>query len=129
MNEQTAEHDLDNFGKNKLTSHSAHKIDGDRASRPLVPTISGYSHGRPVLCDFSEARFREYDNVADIQLYQHWSPEVNFDILSDESWIFEMLERWYASVYQATLAWERKICSVPLEVQRISRIAFIIWRT
>ena len=85
MNEQTAEHDLDNFEKNELTSPSACKIDGDRViytSRPLVPPV--YSYGPPVLCDFSEARFGEYDNMADIQPFQYRAPEVIFDIPWDE---------------------------------------------
>ena len=85
MNEQTAEHDLDNFEKLELTSPSARKIDGDRViyiSRPLVPPF--YSYGRPVLCDFSEARFGEYDNTADIQPFQYRAPEVIFDIPWDE---------------------------------------------
>src|SRR5882724_5039330 len=46
MNEQTAEHNLDNFEKNELTSPSAHKIEGDRViytSRSLVPLV--YSYG------------------------------------------------------------------------------------
>ncbi|KAI0278744.1 kinase-like domain-containing protein [Russula brevipes] len=81
MNEQTAERDFDNFEKNELTSPSARKIEGDRViytSRPLVPLV--YSYGWPVLCDFSEARFGEYDNMADIQPFQYRAPEVIFDI-------------------------------------------------
>jgi serine/threonine-protein kinase SRPK3 len=85
MNEQTAELDLNNFEKNELTSPGARKNEGDRViytSRPLVPPI--YSYGRPVLCDFSEARFGEYDNMADIQPFQYRAPEVIFDIPWDE---------------------------------------------
>ena len=93
MNDQTAKDDLDTFEKNELTSSSARKIDGDRVihtPRPLVPPVYGY--GRPVLCDFSEARFGEYDSMADIQPYQYRSPEVIFDIPGMKRWMFGMLE-------------------------------------
>lgn len=85
MNEETAEQDLEKFEKDELTSPGACKIDGDRViytSKPLVPPI--YSYGRPVLCDFGEARFGEYDNIADIQPYQYRAPEVILDIPWDE---------------------------------------------
>lgn len=85
MNERTAEHDLENFEKEELISPTPRKIDGDRLiyiSRPLVPPV--YSYGRPVLCDFSEARLGEYDNLADIQPYQYRAPEVILDIPWDE---------------------------------------------
>ncbi|KAG9041090.1 hypothetical protein FS842_002725 [Serendipita sp. 407] len=81
MNEKTAEQDLDEFEQKELNSPCARKIDGDRViytSRRLVPSI--YNYGRPVLCDFGEARFGEYDNMADIQPYQYRAPEVIFDI-------------------------------------------------
>ncbi|KAF8803221.1 kinase-like protein, partial [Phlegmacium glaucopus] len=42
------------------------------------------NYGQPVLCDFGEARFGEYDNMADIQPYQYRAPEVIFDIPWDE---------------------------------------------
>ncbi|KAG8801965.1 hypothetical protein FRC16_010722 [Serendipita sp. 398] len=57
MNEKTAEQDLDEFEQKELNSPCARKIDGDRViytSRRLVPSI--YNYGRPVLCDFGEAR-------------------------------------------------------------------------
>ncbi|KAI0284439.1 kinase-like domain-containing protein [Russula brevipes] len=93
MNEQTAERDFDNFEKNELTSPSARKIEGDRViytSRPLVPLV--YSYGWPVLCDFSEARFGEYDNMADIQPFQYRAPEVISTSLGVKRWIFGVLE-------------------------------------
>ena len=52
------------------------------SSRSLVPPV--YSYGRPVLCDFSEARLEKYDNMADVQPYQYRAPEVIFDIPWDE---------------------------------------------
>ncbi|KAI6018886.1 putative CDK4/6 [Pisolithus marmoratus] len=85
MDDKTAEHDLENFEVEELTSPGPRKIDRDRVihtSRALVPRI--YSYGRPVLCDFSEARLGEYDNLADIQPYQYRAPEVIFEIPWDE---------------------------------------------
>ncbi|KAJ7228639.1 putative CDK4/6 [Mycena pura] len=84
MNEETAEQDLEKY-EQELTSPCARKVDGERViytSRPLVRSV--YSYGRPVLCDFGEARFGEYDNMVDIQPYQYRAPEVIFDIPWDE---------------------------------------------
>ena len=58
MNEQTAQHGLDNFEKNELTSPSARKIDGDRViytSRLLVSPPSIITAGR---CFVTLARHR-----------------------------------------------------------------------
>jgi serine/threonine-protein kinase SRPK3 len=85
MNETTAEQDLDKFEQQELNSPCPRKIDGDRviyASRRLVPPI--YRYGPPVICDFGEARFEEYDNMYDIQPYQYRAPEVIFNIPWDE---------------------------------------------
>ncbi|KXN91814.1 Serine/threonine-protein kinase SRPK [Leucoagaricus sp. SymC.cos] len=81
LGEKTAEQDLENFEKAELTSPIPRKVDGDRViylSRPLVPRR--YSYGRPILCDFGEARFGNYSNLADIQPYQYRAPEVIFQI-------------------------------------------------
>jgi serine/threonine-protein kinase SRPK3 len=81
MNEKTTEQDLDKYEQDELKYPCARKIDGDRviyASRKLFPSV--YSFGRPVLCDFGEARFGEYDNMVDIQPYQYRAPEVIFDM-------------------------------------------------
>ena len=85
MNEITAEHDLENFEKEELTSPGPRKIDGNRViyiSRPLVPRVYGY--GLPVLIDFSEARLGKYSNLADIQPYQYRAPEAILGIPWDE---------------------------------------------
>jgi len=85
MNEETAERDLDDFEKNELISPSPRKIDGDRViytSRRLVPPV--YNYGQPVLCDFGEARFGEYDDMVDIQPFQYRAPEIIFEIPWDE---------------------------------------------
>lgn len=85
MNDKTANHDLENFEAEEFTSPVARKIAGDRTiymSRPLVPRV--YDYGRPVLCDFGEARFGDYDKLADVQPYQYRAPEVIFEIPWDE---------------------------------------------
>lgn len=69
------------FEKRELETPSARKIVQGRVihtSRPLVPPI--YNYGRPVLCDFGEARFGDYDPTIDIQPYQYRAPEVILDI-------------------------------------------------
>ena len=81
MNEETAKLDLDKYEQEEQNSPCARKSDGERViyvSRRLVPPI--YDYGLPVLCDFGEARFGDYDNMADIQPYQYRAPEVIFDI-------------------------------------------------
>ncbi|KAF5354138.1 hypothetical protein D9756_007129 [Leucocoprinus leucothites] len=85
MNDKTAEQDLENFETAEMTSSTAHKIDSDRiiyVSRRLVP--QKYSYGLPVLCDFGEAQFGEFDYLPDIQPYQYRAPEVILDIPWDE---------------------------------------------
>ncbi|KAF9446165.1 CMGC/SRPK protein kinase [Macrolepiota fuliginosa MF-IS2] len=105
MNEETTKQDLNNFEKAELTSPTARKVDGSRViyiSRPLVPPR--YDYGRPVLCDFGEARFGEYDNSADIQPYQYRAPEVIFDIPWDEK-----VDIWsVGAMVNLGPAWERK---------------------
>ena len=100
MNDETAEQDLEKFEKGELTSPGARKIEGDRViytSKPLVPPV--YNYGRPVLCDFGEARFGEFDNMADIQPYQYRAPEVILDIPWDEK-----VDIWSVGVMVSTTA-------------------------
>lgn len=82
MNTKTAEADLEKFENQELEFPGPRKINGDRTihiSRPLVPRI--YEYGRPVLCDFGEARFGEYDTSQDIQPYPYdRAPEVILDM-------------------------------------------------
>jgi len=85
MNEKTAQHDMEIFEKEELTFPGPRKIDKDRViytSRPLVPPV--YKYGLPVLCDFSEARLGNNDNLADVQPYQYRAPEVIPNIPWDE---------------------------------------------
>ncbi|KAK2756125.1 hypothetical protein FQN54_005533 [Arachnomyces sp. PD_36] len=64
------------FEKSELENPSARKIDGDRViykSRELqIPKV----HGRPVLCDFGEARTGSDSYHEDIQPYLYRAPEV-----------------------------------------------------
>jgi hypothetical protein len=81
MNKKTGEQDLDKFEQHELKYPCARKIDGDRVIyTSRKPTPSSYVYGRPMLCDFGEARFGEYDNRIDIQPYQYRAPEVIFNI-------------------------------------------------
>ena len=85
MSEETAKQDLKKFEEDDMTSPGVRKICEDRiiyVSRFLVPRV--YDYSRPVLCNFSEARFGEYDNMVDIQPYQYRAPEVIFKIPWDE---------------------------------------------
>lgn len=85
LNEETANDDLEKIENDELRSPCARKTDGDRViytSRPLVPPK--YLYGRPVLCDFGEARLEGYDGMVDIQPYQYRAPEVIFNIPWDE---------------------------------------------
>lgn len=129
MNEGTAEHDLDNFEKAEMTSPTARKVDGDRViymSKPLVPPL--YSYGRPVLCDFSEARLENYDNMADIQPYQYRAPEVILDMPWDEK-----VDIWSVGVMVRTnriLGWSRLIkCLVDVGSARERKSVQHHWRT
>lgn len=67
---------LSTFEKDELEDPSPRKIDGDRIiyrSRELrIPK----THGRPVLCDFGEARVGSTLYHEDIQPYLYRAPEV-----------------------------------------------------
>jgi serine/threonine-protein kinase SRPK3 len=69
------------FEKRELETPSPRKIVDGRVthlSQRLVPPI--YNYGGPVLCDFGEARFGNFDPTADIQPYQYRAPEVILDM-------------------------------------------------
>ena len=71
---------LADFEKAEDDEPSARKIDGDRViyvSRELgIPKV----HGRPVLCDFGEARFGAKEYEDEVQPYQYRAPEVILNI-------------------------------------------------
>jgi len=71
---------LKEFEAAELRTPSPRKIDGDRViyesrglQRPKKP-------GRPVLCDFGEARFGKKTYTDDIQPYVYRAPEIILDI-------------------------------------------------
>jgi serine/threonine protein kinase len=66
---------LEAFEKEELTSPSARKVVGDRIVY-LSKEIVTSDYGRPVLCDFGEARFGKATYTDDIQPYQYRAPEV-----------------------------------------------------
>ena len=109
MNDATAADDLEKVERQELESPSPRKIDGDRVihvSRPLVPP--SYEFGRPVLCDFGQARFGDYDPMADIQPYQYRAPEVIFRIPWDEKvdiWNVGVLVRSFFDILQGRLTY------------------------
>ena len=71
---------LEEFEAAELRTPSPRKVDGDRIiyesrglKRPKRP-------GRPVLCDFGEARFGKKTYTDDIQPYVYRAPEIILDI-------------------------------------------------
>lgn len=80
-----AEAALEGFEKQELESPSPRKLVGDRVihtSRPLVDRR--HRVGRPVLCDFGQARHIEVPCNRDIQPFQYRAPEVIFEVPWDE---------------------------------------------
>lgn len=70
---------LEAFEKEGLTNLSARKVAGDRIvyrSKQIVTS----DYGRPVLCDFGEARFGQATYTNDIQPYQYRAPEIILDV-------------------------------------------------
>ncbi len=68
---------LEAFEEEERTSPVARKVAADRAiylSRRIV--TAGEKYGRPVLCDFGEARFGRTAYTERIQPYQYRAPEV-----------------------------------------------------
>ena len=85
MEDSSSEDACATFEEREFNSPSPRKIADNRVthiSRPLVPVI--YNYGQPVLCDFGEARFGDYDPTADIQPYQYRAPELILDIPFDQ---------------------------------------------
>lgn len=67
---------LADFEEEEKSNPSPRKIVGDRviyASRQLRNTKQ---HGRPILCDFGQARFGSNTYTGDIQPYIYRAPEV-----------------------------------------------------
>lgn len=71
---------LRHFEAAELSHPSRRKIDGDRVIYESRGLIRPEKPGRPVLCDFGEARFGKDTYVDDIQPYVYRAPEVILDI-------------------------------------------------
>lgn len=83
MSDSSLQNDLEKFEQAEIDSPTPRKIidDGERiiyASRRLVPRK--YDYGRPVLCDFGQARFGDFNPMTPIQPYPYRAPEVILDI-------------------------------------------------
>lgn len=67
---------LTKFENDELANPSPRKIDGDRVIYRSRNLDLPKTHGRPVLCDFGEARFGSSSYHEDIQPYLYRAPEV-----------------------------------------------------
>ncbi|KAI9678157.1 MAG: hypothetical protein M1817_006102 [Caeruleum heppii] len=74
---------LVDFEEAERTDPSPRKIDGGRVTHTSRELRASRNHGRPVLCDFGEARFGEKDYDDDIQLYLYRAPEVILQVRWD----------------------------------------------
>ena len=75
---------MEKFEREELIRSCPRKVDEDQViytSKPLVPRL--YSYGVPVLGDFGEARFGQYNRLG-IQPFQYQAPEVILEIHWDE---------------------------------------------
>ncbi|KAI0344763.1 kinase domain protein [Trametopsis cervina] len=97
MDKQTSGQDVcQAFEQRELEDPSPRKVSSSdgrvtHTSRRLVPPI--YNYGQPVLCDFGEARFGDYDSMVDIQPYQYRAPEIILDMRWNE-----MVDVWNVGV-------------------------------
>ncbi|ATY59635.1 CDK4/6, putative [Cordyceps militaris] len=71
---------LRHFEAAELSDPSRRKIDGDRVIYESRGLIRPEKPGRPILCDFGEARFGKKTYIDDIQPYVYRAPEIILDI-------------------------------------------------
>ena len=71
---------LKEFEAAELINPSPRKIDGDRVIYESRGLKRPNKSGRPVLCDFGEARFGKKTYTDDIQPYVYRAPEIILDI-------------------------------------------------
>ena len=67
---------LADFVKTEKLEPCPRKVDGDRTIYLSREFGMAKNQGRPILCDFGEARFAEHENIADIMPFQYRAPEV-----------------------------------------------------
>jgi serine/threonine protein kinase len=98
---------LEAFEKEELTSPSARKVVGDRIVY-LSKEIVTSDYGRPVLCDFGEARFGKATYTDDIQPYQYRAPEVILGVPWGQKvdiWSVGVMVRPFFSKSRCTYIW------------------------
>jgi serine/threonine-protein kinase SRPK3 len=96
----------------EMTKPTARKINGPHIvydSRGLLWTES---HGRPVLCDFGEARFGQESYTDDIQPYVYRAPEVILKI----PWSYEV-DIWNVGVMVSLMQVQTRKCHTDLHEQ------------
>lgn len=71
---------LKKFEAAELSTPSPRKIDGDRVVYESRGLRWPKKSGRPVLCDFGEARFGKTTYTDDVQPYVYRAPEIILDI-------------------------------------------------
>ena len=71
---------LKKFEAAELRTPSPRKVDGDRVIYESRGLRLPKRHGRPVLCDFGEARFGKKTYTDAIQPYVYRAPEIILDI-------------------------------------------------
>jgi serine/threonine-protein kinase SRPK3 len=64
------------FENAEITKPSARKMNGPHTVYDSRSLSWAKNHGRPVLCDFGEARFGQESYTEDIQPYPYRAPEV-----------------------------------------------------
>lgn len=74
---------LAEFEEAERSDPSPRKVDGGRITHTSRELSVPRRHGRPVLCDFGEARFGEKDYDDDIQPYLYRAPEVILQVRWD----------------------------------------------
>ena len=71
---------LRHFEAAELKTPSPRKVDGDRVIYESRGLERPKRSGRPILCDFGEARFGKKTYTDDIQPYVYRAPEIMLDI-------------------------------------------------
>ena len=84
---------LREFEAAELSNPSPRKVEGDRVIYVSRGLKLPERHGRPVLCDFGEARFGQDRYTDDIQPYVYRAPEIILDI----PWTYSV-DIWNAGV-------------------------------
>ena len=126
LDERTAAEDCERFEQREREHPTPRKIDDDQViyvSRPLTPVP--YPWGPPILCDFGQARFGDYDNTVEIQPLQYRAPEVILRIPWDEKvdmWNLATLVSTQIMLYRAHLPTMSHRPGIYLKVRPCSKL-------